>query len=92
MPNVLKQTNALKNSIEKELKEFVVIQRWRDLKFYAEKEAATKIKRQLFKFKTKLKESLVDKTAVDLLKLTTKLSVCQFFKMSSCVLHKKQFP
>jgi midasin (ATPase involved in ribosome maturation) len=86
MPNVLKQTNAVKNSIEKELKEFVAIQRWKDINFYARKEAATKIRRQLFKFVKKLKESLVDKTAVDLFKIdheTLRLPVIQNVELLS---------
>ena len=66
LPAVEKQIQLVKSSIETELNEFVAIQRWKDINFYARKEATTKIRRQLFKFVKKLREKLVDKSAEEL--------------------------
>ena len=64
-----KQIMSVKSAIEKELTEFVAIQRWKDINFYARKEATTKIRRQLFKFVKKLREKLVDKGVEELFKI-----------------------
>ena len=49
-PLIEKQLQQAKSSIDKELKEFIAIQRWKDINFYARKEASARIRRQLFKF------------------------------------------
>lgn len=67
VPNVVSNIEKIKKGIEVELKEFIAIQRWKDINFYARKEAAAKIRRQLFKFVKKLRESLVDKGVEPLL-------------------------
>ena len=68
--------------VEKDLNEFIAIQRWKDTNFYARKEAATRVRRQLFKFVKTLK-SKVDLAVVDFFKQCDKIDLAPLNSISN---------
>eukprot|EP00794_Sanderia_malayensis_P000583 gene583-1243_t len=66
--NIIENIRKLKTPIEKELKDFVKIARWKDINYYAIKEATEKSHRSLHKFIRKYQEAL-SSTVSDQLKL-----------------------
>ena len=71
-PLLLDDLNAHKQTIEKELKDFIDICRWQDMNYWALKQSVTKYNKGLFKIIKKFRQYLNQK--IDLSKSSTQLA------------------